>query len=76
MDNIEDEAELSTVPSLGSSDNNNVVNNIHVIGQVAALSSINTIFYLQMLLLMFNHLPTLNKRKGRKRRREANVHRA
>jgi len=50
-----------------------MVTSIHVIGQVAAISSINTIFYLQMLLLVLNYLPALKKRKGTRRKREANM---
>jgi len=51
-----------------------MVTSIHVIGQVAAISSMNTVFYLQMLLLVLNYLPALKKRKGTRRKHEANVH--
>jgi len=54
--------------------NDDMVTSIHVIGQVAAISSMNTVFYLQMLLLVLNYLPALKKRKGAKRKHEANVH--
>jgi hypothetical protein len=37
--------------------NDDMVTSIHVIGQVAAISSMNTNFYLQMLLLVLNYLP-------------------
>ena len=70
----------STIPSLESDKqcftqkNDDMVTSIHVIGQDSAISSMNTVFYLQMLLLVLNYLPALKKRKGAKRKHEANVH--
>jgi hypothetical protein len=78
MDTINNEDE-STIPSLDSDNNasckknDDMVTSIHVIGQVAAISSMNTVFYLQILLLVLNYLPALKKRKGTRRKREANV---
>ncbi len=51
------------------------VRHIHVISHLATVSSLNTMFYLQLLLLLFNYLPTMRKRKGVKRTRQANEQR-
>jgi len=59
---------------LGNELNHELATNVHVIGQVASVSSTNTIFYLQMLLLLFNYLSKLRKRRGVMRKPEANVH--
>jgi len=59
---------------LGNELNHELATNVHVIGQVASVSSTNKIFYLQMLLLLFNYLPMLRKRRGVMRKPEANVH--
>ncbi len=81
MDAITDDDE-DTIPSFDSDTagascktNDDIAASIHVIGQVAAISSMNTVFYLQMILLVLNYLPALKKRKGTKRKREANLRR-
>jgi len=81
MDAITDDDE-DTIPSFNSDTagascktNDDIAASIHVIGQVAAISSMNTVFYLQMILLVLNYLPALKKRKGTKRKREANLRR-
>jgi hypothetical protein len=77
MDAIIDDDE-DTSPSFDSDTagascktNDDIAASRHVIGQVAAISSMNTVFYLQMILLVLN--PALKKRKGMKRKREANL---
>ncbi len=55
--------------------NHELVANVYVVGQAASVSFMNNIFYLQMLLLIFNYLPALRKRKEVKRKQQASVHR-
>jgi hypothetical protein len=59
MDAITDDDE-DTIPSFDSDTagascktNDDIAASIHVIGQVAAISSMNTVFYLQMILLAY-----------------------
>jgi hypothetical protein len=78
MDTVDNQDE-STIPSLDSDNNASCKKMmtwllVHVIGQVAAISSMNTVFYLQMLLLVLNYLPAFKKRKGTRRKHQANVH--
>jgi len=71
-DSTEDEA-TDQDNDLGKEFNHELVSNVHAIGQVATVSSIDNIFYLQMLLLIFTYLPALRKRKGVKRKQQAKV---
>ncbi len=59
MEESEEEDDLSTVAFYSDTDNDlgnelyhELATNVHANSQVASVSSINTIFYLQMLLLL------------------------